>query len=245
MSRKTLIEVKDLSLTYPRVAGGLKTLLSRKAAPPKKALSGINMKILEGESLALVGLNGSGKSTLLRILAGIYEPDSGSVEINGRTAALFNLGIGMRIDMSGRSNILLMGMIAGFSRPEMLDIMPKIIEFSELEAVIDDPMVTYSQGMAMRLSFATITALNPEILLLDEWIGAGDRVFRLKAEKRLKGMVDRASGFVLASHNTKIVRRYCKTAIWLKDGHIEMQGSVDDVIDAFDAFTDLEHEKRQ
>lgn len=245
MTAKTLIDVKNLSLTYPRVAGGLRGLFKRHAAPPRKALSDINLKIVEGESLALVGLNGSGKSTLLRILAGIYEPDTGDVEVNGRTAALFNLGIGMRIDMSGRSNILLMGMIAGFTRPQMLEMMPKIIEFSELEAVIDDPMVTYSQGMAMRLSFATITALNPEILLLDEWIGAGDRVFRLKAEQRLKRMVESASGFVLASHNTAIVRRYCKSAVWLNEGVIEMQGPVEDVIDAFEDFTKREHEKRQ
>lgn len=244
MTRKTLIEVKDLSLTYPRVAGGLRGLLSRKPNPPKQALAGIDFKIMEGESLALVGLNGSGKSTLLRVLAKIYEPDTGTVQVNGRTAALFNLGIGMRIDMSGRANILLMGMIAGFTRPQMLELMPKIIDFSELEAVIDDPMVTYSQGMAMRLSFATITALNPEILLLDEWIGAGDRVFRLKAEERLQAMVERASGFVLASHNTAIVRRYCKSAVWLNEGHVEMQGPVEDVIDAFEAFTKREHEKR-
>lgn len=245
MTSKTLIDIKNLSLTYPRVAGGLRSVLSRKRAPSKQALSNINLKVVEGESLALVGLNGSGKSTLLRIMARIYEPDTGTVTVNGRTAALFNLGIGMRIDMSGRANILLMGMIAGFSRPQMLEIMPKIIEFSELGDVIDDPMVTYSQGMAMRLSFATITALNPEILLLDEWIGAGDRVFRLKAEQRLKGMVDRASGFVLASHNTAIVKRYCTSAIWLNQGRIEMQGPVEDVIDAFDDFTSREHAKRR
>jgi len=244
MSSKTLIEIENVSLTYPKVAGGLRDLFTR-SGPLKPALKDVSLKVKEGDSLALVGLNGSGKSTLLRIMAQIYEPPMGKVGVNGRVAALFNLGIGMRIDMSGRRNILLMGMIAGFTRQQMLELTPQIIEFSELADVIDDPMVTYSQGMAMRLSFATITALDPEILLLDEWIGAGDRVFRLKAEQRLKAMVDRASGFVLASHNTKIVRRYCKQAIWLNEGHVEMHGPVDDVIDAFDAFTDEKHQTQQ
>lgn len=237
MDQKTLINIDNISLTYPKVAGGLRGLFSR-SAPSKPALAGINLKVLEGESLALVGLNGSGKSTLLRTMAKIFEPDSGKVQVNGRVAALFNLGIGMRVDMSGRRNILLIGMLAGYSRQHMIELTPQIIEFSELADVIDEPMVTYSQGMAMRLSFATITALDPEILLLDEWIGAGDRVFRLKAEKRLKNMVEKASGFVLASHNTKIVRNYCKQAIWLNKGKIEMQGPVEDVIDAFEEFTD-------
>jgi len=243
MSQKTLIDIDNITLTYPRVAGGLRGLFSR-SAPARPALNAISLKVLEGESLALVGLNGSGKSTLLRIMAKIFEPDTGKVQINGRVAALFNLGIGMRVDMSGRRNILLIGMLAGYSRQHMLDLTPKIIEFSELAEVIDEPMVTYSQGMAMRLSFATITALDPEILLLDEWIGAGDRVFRLKAEKRLKNMVEKASGFVLASHNTKIVRNYCKQAIWLNKGKIEMQGPVEDVIDAFEEFTDKDHKNK-
>ncbi len=244
MSADTLIDLENVHLTYPKVAGGFRGLFTR-SSPSRPALQNIKLNVKKGESLALIGLNGSGKSTLLRIMAKIYEPNSGRVEVNGRVAALFNLGIGMRIDMSGRKNILLMGMIAGFSRQEMLELMPQIIEFSELEAVIDDPMVTYSQGMAMRLSFATITSLDPEILLLDEWIGAGDKVFRKKAETRLKDMVGRASGFVLASHNTKIVRAYCKNAIWLHEGVIRMQGPVDGVIDAFDDFSEKEFNKNR
>ena len=211
----------------------------------RPALTEINLTLNKGDSLALIGLNGSGKSTLLRIMAKIYQPNTGKVEVNGRVAALFNIGIGMRMDMTGRKNILLKGMIAGFSRQEMLELMPKIIEFSELGSVIDDPLITYSQGMAMRLSFATITALAPEILLLDEWIGAGDRVFRKKAETRLNNMVDQASGFVLASHNIKIVSTYCKNAIWLDRGDIKMRGPVDDVLAAFNDFTEQQQSRKR
>lgn len=232
-----LYEVSDVCLRYPRVSGAIRSLLSGRQAPARKALDDISFTVKKGEGLALIGLNGSGKSTLLRVLAGIYEPETGSVEINGKVAALFNLGIGMRVDMSGRANIMMMGRIAGFTKAEMHALLPSIIEFSELGHVIDDPMITYSQGMAMRLSFATATSLNAEILLLDEWIGAGDRVFRLKAERRLDEMVRKAHGFVLASHNTAIVKRYCKTAIWLHEGRCKQIGEVDEIIAAFDAFT--------
>ena len=232
---ENLIELSDVTLTYPPTKSGLRSLFSRqiKNAP---ALKNISLVLPKGQSLALIGLNGSGKSSLLRVLAQIYHPNQGTVKVNGRTAALFNLGIGMRVDMSGRANVMIMGMASGFTKKMMLDLMPQIIEFSELGDVIDDPVHTYSQGMAMRLSFATATAINPEILLLDEWIGAGDRVFRQKAEERLDGMVKKAKGFVLASHNTAIVKRYCQKAIWLHEGKCKLIGNVDYVIDEFNQF---------
>ena len=232
---ENLIELSDVTLTYPPTKSGLRSLFSRqiKNAP---ALKNISLVLPKGQSLALIGLNGSGKSSLLRVLAQIYHPNQGTVKVNGRTAALFNLGIGMRVDMSGRANVMIMGMASGFTKKMMLDLMPQIIEFSELGDVIDDPVHTYSQGMAMRLSFATATAINPEILLLDEWIGACDRVFRQKAEERLDGMVKKAKGFVLASHNTAIVKRYCQKAIWLHEGKCKLIGNVDYVIDEFNQF---------
>ena len=233
---ENLIELSNVTLTYPPATRGIRKLFS-KQAKNSHALKDVTFVLPKGQSLALIGLNGSGKSSLLRVLARIYHPDSGVVKVNGRTAALFNLGIGMRMDLTGRSNIMLMGMVSGFSRKMMLELTPGIIEFSELADVIDNPIHTYSQGMAMRLSFATATAINPEILLLDEWIGAGDSIFRQKAEKRLDGMVRKANGFVLASHNTAIVKRYCQKAIWLHEGECKLIGNVDYVIDEFNQFT--------
>lgn len=202
-----------------------------------KALNTMSFEVRTGDRFALVGLNGSGKSTLLRTIAGIFEPDSGTLEVNGETVALFSLGIGMRMDASGRKNIILQGMVNGHSQAEMEAIMDEIIDFSELADVIDDPVHTYSQGMAMRLSFAVATALKPDILLLDEWIGAGDRIFRDKAQKRLESMVADARGLILASHNVQIVRKYCNKAMWLSEGNVMAQGDVEDVLAQFEAGT--------
>ena len=231
-----LVRAKDVCLSYPAPSGGIRAILGPKREMPK-ALDSISFELKRGDSLALVGLNGSGKSTLLRAIAGIYQPETGSMDVVGDIVSLFNLGIGMRMDTSGRDNIILMGMIRGHSREKMLELTPSIIDFSELEEVIDNPILTYSQGMAMRLAFAVATSLEPEILLLDEWIGAGDRVFRDKAELRLEAMVGEARGLVLASHNTKIVRKYCKKALWLDKGRVVLQGDVDTVLSKFEAAT--------
>ncbi len=227
-----LVDAKNVRLTYPRPQMGLRSLL-KKREPMVPALDDVTFQLHTGDRLALVGLNGSGKSTLLRTIAGIYEPETGSIDVAGKIVALFNLGVGMRLDMSGRANVMLLGMVAGCSQLEMQDLMPGILAFSGLEDVIDDPLHTYSQGMAMRLIFATATELNPEILLLDEWIGAGDRLFREKAEKRLEAIVSDSHGFILASHNTIIIQRYCTKGLWLDDGKIAAAGDIDEVLEIF------------
>jgi len=214
----------------------MKSLFSKKREMPL-ALDHMSFEIETGDSLALIGLNGSGKSTLLRAMAGILLPDSGTLEINGDTVALFSLGIGMRMDSTGRDNIILQGMVHGHTEAEMERLIPEIIAFSELGEVINDPLHTYSQGMGVRLSFAVATALRPDILLLDEWIGAGDRVFRDKAQKRLESMVSDARGLVLASHNVHIVRKYCNKALWISKGKIIASGDVEEVLEAFESGT--------
>jgi len=174
---ETLVRAKDLCLSCPSPSQGIRSLFS-KPPPSPLALDNINFTLHPGERLALIGLNGSGKSTLLRTIAGIYPPKSGSITVKGSVVALFNMGVGMRMDLSGRKNIILQGLANGQTLQEIEKITPEIIDFSELLGVIEDPIHTYSQGMAMRLSFGIATALQPEVLLLDEWIGAGDRVFR-------------------------------------------------------------------
>jgi len=228
----TLVTAHNISVSYPPPKAGFRGLL-KATSPSPLALDNISFSLTAGERLALIGLNGSGKSTLLRTIAGIYTPQSGSIKVNGTIAALFNLGIGMRMDLSGRKNIILQGMANGQSLQDIKLLIADIIDFSELGNVIDAPIHSYSQGMAMRLSFAIATAIKPDILLLDEWIGAGDRVFRAKAQQRLEGMVEDSRGFILASHNTAIVRRYCTKALWLEKGKIGAFGDVETVLKAF------------
>lgn len=225
-----LLKAEKIIMGYPDSTVGFGMFRTQRMGR-KLALKGVSLDLRKGENLALIGSNGSGKSTLLRVLAGIYPPDAGTVENYGnRIHTLFNLGIGMKPELTGRQNIVLMSMIEGKSPDEIEGIIPDVIEFSELKAVIDQPVRTYSRGMAMRLSFAVATSLDPEILLIDEWIGAGDEKFRRKANKRLTEMIKGSKGFVLASHNTGIVKQYCARAIWLDQGEVMAVGPSEDVI---------------
>lgn len=185
------------------------------------ALEDVTFSLEAGDRLALIGPNGAGKTTLLKLLYGIFKPTTGRVLKDGRVDALFNINLGFRSDVSGRRNIFLRGLINGWSRREIEIRMEDIIAFSQLGEFIDMPFSTYSQGMAARLAFATATSFDPEILLMDEWIGAGDKDFAEQARQRMETMVKKAGIIVLASHNLDLLRRTCNKAIWLKQGHVE------------------------
>lgn len=182
------------------------------------ALDGVNFELKPGDRLGLVGPNGSGKTTLLKVLHGIYEPTDGCVEIKGRVDALFNINLGFRREATGRRNILLRGLINGWSKDQIVERMEDIIAFSELGDFIDMPFKSYSQGMAVRLAFSIATSLEPEILLMDEWIGAGDPSFREKAQERMLALTDKAGIIVLASHNSELIRRTCNCTLELEAG---------------------------
>ncbi|NNE57204.1 MAG: ABC transporter ATP-binding protein [Hellea sp.] len=230
---KLLLKAENLSLAYPDTTMGYGMFRQQKMGQ-KLALKNVSLELREGENVALIGSNGSGKSTLLRVLAGVYPPNKGTVESFGnRVQTLFNIGIGMKPELTGRQNVQIMSMIAGKSPDEVRALIPEIAKFSELASVIDQPVRTYSRGMAMRLSFAVATSLDPEILLIDEWIGAGDEKFRRKAQNRLRNMVTGSKGFILASHNTSIVKQYCTRAIWLSAGEVKMIGPAADVIETY------------
>lgn len=225
-----LLKAEKIVLGYPDTTVGIGMFRTQRMGR-KLALKGVSLELREGENLALIGSNGSGKSTLLRTLAGIYPPDAGTINTFGNTVqTLFNMGIGMKPELTGRQNIVLMSMIGGKTTAEIEEMIPKIVEFSELHEVIDQPVRTYSRGMAMRLSFAVATSLQPEILLIDEWIGAGDENFRKKAQTRLSDMITGSKGFVLASHNTGIVQQYCTRSIWLNEGEVVAMGPSEDII---------------
>ncbi|WP_157014697.1 ABC transporter ATP-binding protein [Mesorhizobium xinjiangense] len=192
------------------------------------ALDGVSFALEAGDRLGLVGSNGAGKTTLLKVLYGIYEPTSGTVDIDGRVDALFNINLGFRREATGRRNIELRGLINGWSPEQIEGRMADIIEFSELGDFIDLPFKSYSQGMAARLAFSIATAMEPEILLMDEWIGAGDPAFQEKARARMGELAEKAGIIVLASHNHGLLSKTCNKVLELGNGRSNYFGSSDD-----------------
>jgi ABC-2 type transport system ATP-binding protein len=193
------------------------------------ALDNVSAQIAHGDRVALVGHNGAGKTTLLRVMAGIYEPVAGKAEVVGRVAPLFDINLGMDAEQTGYQNILLRGMFLGLSKAQILAQTDEIADFTELGPFLDMPMRTYSAGMYARLAFAVSTCIRPEILLLDEGIGAGDAAFMAKAQKRVDDLVQSTGIFVLASHTESFVRQTCNKAILLNHGHVALIGTVDEV----------------
>ncbi|MBB2971425.1 ABC transporter ATP-binding protein [Mesorhizobium sp. RMAD-H1] len=185
------------------------------------ALDDVNFSLEAGDRLGLVGSNGAGKTTLLKVLYGIYEPTKGRAVIRGRVDALFNINLGFRREATGRRNILLRGLINGWSNAEIEKRMEEIIAFSELGDFIDVPFKAYSQGMAARLAFSIATSLEPEILLMDEWIGAGDPNFQDKAKQRMNELAEKAGIIVLASHNHGLLKRTCNKILELEKGRVK------------------------
>ena len=167
------------------------------------------MNLKSGDRLGLVGPNGAGKTTLLKVLYGIYEPTGGHLEVEGKVDALFNINLGFRPEATGRRNIQLRGLIAGWSPDQIAERTPAIIEFSELGDFIDMPFKSYSQGMGARLAFSIATSFEPQILIMDEWIGAGDASFQAKAKRRMDELAERAGIVVLASHSEELIQKTC------------------------------------
>jgi len=237
------ISAYDVNVHYPLTERGVYSGPSR----PKNmvdigskkyilALRNVSFEIAEGQRVGIIGRNGSGKSTLLRVMGKIYMPTSGTIVTQGPISSMFNLALGSQADATGRENILIRGLIKGWSRKEIKARTPEIIEYSELGDFIDLPMRTYSDGMRMRLLFAIATSFSPEILLLDEWIGAGDAKFQRKAAERMNGLVDQAGITVIASHNRNLLRNVCEVGLWLDYGVVRAFGKIDEVYNEMDSF---------
>lgn len=198
-----------------------------------RALEGVTLTFQHGDRVALIGANGAGKSTLLRVLAGVYEPMRGIVQSEGRVAPLFDIGLGLDPESTGYENIILRGLLLGMSRREISARSKAIAAFTELDDYLAMPLRTYSTGMMLRLAFSVSTHVGAEILLMDEWIGAGDAAFTEKAQRRLLELVEGAAILVLASHSENIVRRTCNKAVLLRQGAVAHFGGVDEVLQAY------------
>lgn len=196
-----------------------------------KALDGVSLELGDGDRVALVGGNGAGKTTLLRVLAGIYEPTGGRIRIRGKVTPIFDLALGMDPDATGVDNIRIQGRYLGLSAAEIERKLPDIAEFTELGGYLDLPVRTYSAGMRFRLCFATATAVETEVLLMDEWFAVSDTQFLEKAQRRAEAFVDRARILVVCSHMRDVVERLCNKAVLLHHGCIVAVGGVEEILE--------------
>jgi ABC-2 type transport system ATP-binding protein len=199
-----------------------------------EALRDITMTLRTGDRVGLVGHNGAGKSTLLRLLSGIYEPTRGRTLVHGRVAPVFDLGIGMDPEITGYENIIIRGLFLGQTRKQMQDKVDEIADFTELGDYLSMPLRTYSTGMRVRLAMGVVTSIDPEILLLDEGIGAVDADFMRKAQSRLQALVERSGILVFASHSNDFLARLCRTAMWIDHGTVRMTGGIEEVVRAYE-----------
>jgi ABC-type polysaccharide/polyol phosphate transport system ATPase subunit len=233
------IEVDDLGIRYnlnltrrTTLKGSLGRAGRRSSDVPTHfwALRNLSFRVEHGESLGVVGPNGAGKSTLLLALAGILDPSEGSVSVGGRISSLLTLGAGFEGELTGRDNIDLVGAFLGFSRRAMSELAPGIVEFADIGAFIDAPVNTYSQGMKARLGFAIATAVQPDILLLDEVMGTGDQTFRARSQARIRELMVNAKAIVLVTHDLSYISEFCNRAMLLEQGQLIIEGKPDDVI---------------
>ena len=198
------------------------------------ALKNISFELEEGDGLAVIGSNGAGKSTLLGLVAGLATPDEGSVTVNGRIAALLELGAGFHPDLTGAENVRVNASLIGLSRRRTAELFDQIVDFAGIEDFIGEPLRTYSTGMIMRLAFSVAINMDPEILLIDEVLAVGDQAFQAKCFERIYRFRQAGKTLLCVSHATAMVQELCDRAIWLDHGELVMSGPIRDVIEAYE-----------
>lgn len=207
---------------------------ARRKAEQFYALKGVSFQLEEGECLAVVGCNGAGKSTLLNLVAGLVPPDRGTVDVRGRVAALLDLGAGFHPDLTGAENVRLNAALLGTTRKQISSVYEEIVDFAELADFMDEPLRTYSSGMAMRLAFAVAVTVNPDILLIDEVLAVGDQAFQSKCFERIFQFRQRGKTIICVSHAAGMVQQLCNRAIWLDHGDLLLDGPTGEVCDAYE-----------
>lgn len=240
------IELENVGLDYFQYVSHRsfkKTLLSKmfnldQSDEPftmRRALDGLSLSIKAGDKVGLIGRNGSGKSTLLRVLSGVYQPTFGLLRVHGSISSLLDISIGLNIDLTGYENIIVMGILRGKMRSQMVAKFSEIEEFTELKDFLRAPVRTYSTGMRLRLAFGIATSLESDILIVDEVIGVGDQNFMDKAQKRLQNLIQKSQILILASHSTSILHQFCNKSLLLDQGKCTYFGSLSEGIEKYSA----------
>ena len=241
MEEQHAIEVTDLVISYQNLkkTSIKKSLLhfKRRTIDRFVAVKGISFYVRQGEILGIIGKNGSGKSTTLNALAGIFSPDSGTIDLKGHSISLLSIGVGFQGEMTGRENIILSGMLLGFSEEQVHAKEQEIIDFAELGDFIDKPVRTYSSGMYSKLAFSITAILETDIMLIDEVLSVGDVKFKKKSYKKMKELImDENRTVVIVSHSTETLEKLCTSLLWLHEGEIRMQGPTAKVLKAYNEF---------
>lgn len=235
----SVISFQNVSKSFPRHAGQMLLrdriagFLHPSSKEPFYALRDVSFSVERGESLAVIGCNGAGKSTMLNVATGLCRPTSGKVEVNGRLAALLDLGAGFHPDLTGAENVWINAALLGLSRAEVGARFDEIVEFSGIADFIHEPLRTYSTGMTMRLAFSVATNVDPDILIIDEVLGVGDQTFSTKCLDRIMQFRREGKTILCVSHSLSTLQDLCSTAIWLDHGRLVKTGSVKQVIDAY------------
>ncbi len=251
MTDSHAIAAEDLGVRYDlrfnrkkTVQRTLAQMLSREPIEQFWALRHVHLRVQHGESVAVIGPNGAGKSTLLQVLAGIIRPSEGVVDVRGHVSGLLTLGVGFDQELTGRENILLGGAFRGLDDAVARELLPAIVAYAELGDFIDAPLKTYSAGMRARLGFAIATAVDPDILLLDEVLATGDASFRAKSKTRVLELVRAAKAVVLVTHDMSWVTEYCNRAILIEKGHVIIDGEPAEVVETHRLHTEEEKERK-
>ena len=239
--KENAIEIKNLCISYR----GLKSYSIKKSllhfhrnkVDEFQAIRNVSFNLPKGNILGIVGKNGSGKSTMLNAIAGIFAPDSGTIDLKGNSVSLLSIGVGFQRELTGRENIILSGMLLGFSEKAVRERMEEIIEFSELGKFIDAPVRTYSSGMYSKLAFSITAILETDIMLIDEVLSVGDARFKKKSYNKMKQLIsDENRTVVMVSHDTKTLDGLCDEILWLHDGEIKMYGNTKEVLEKYEEF---------
>ena len=236
-----VIDVRDLCINYRSLKSYSikKSLLhlKRNKADEFQAVKHVSFQVEKGNILGLIGKNGSGKSTILNAIAGIFAPDSGVIDLHGHSVSLLSIGVGFQRELTGRENIVLSGLLLGFSEKKIREKMEEIITFSELGDFIDAPVRTYSSGMYSKLAFSITAILETDIMLIDEVLSVGDSRFKKKSYEKMQQLINDADRTVIiVSHSSETIRELCSSVLWLNDGEVKMYGDTQTVMDAYDEF---------
>lgn len=238
--KKNAIELKDVCIHYSIMNNVTirKTFLHKKVRNEVfEAVKHVTFSVREGDILGIIGKNGSGKSTLLKSIAGVFSPNSGTIDLKGHSVSLMSLGVGFKDLLSGRENIILSGMLLGFSEKEIEQKSQAIIDFAEIGDFIDRPVRTYSSGMYSKLAFSITAMLETDIMLVDEVLSVGDEQFRQKSLNKMKELInDRNRTVIIVSHSISTLQELCGQVLWLHDGEVRKIGKTDEVLEEYEAY---------